>query len=81
MPTETKRVSDPLELELQMVVSGHVPGCWEPNFHPLQEQPVLFPTELPPQSLFSVFVCFYILRIFNSSLSKGVLSVKLMKGQ
>ena len=33
-----KRASDPLELELTVVVSHY--GCWESNPDPLQEQPV-----------------------------------------
>lgn len=32
-----QKVSDTLELELQMVVS-HAWGCWQPNVGPLQEQ-------------------------------------------
>ena len=35
------RVSNPLELELQIVVSHHVGGCWKLNFGSLKEQYVL----------------------------------------
>jgi hypothetical protein len=48
-----ERVLDPLELELQMVVSQH--GCGELNLGPLEEQPgLLFPESSlqPPSSNF-----------------------------
>ena len=39
-------MSDPLELELQTVVSQSIPsGCWELNSGPLEEQPMLLTTE------------------------------------
>jgi hypothetical protein len=37
--------SDPLDLELQMVVSCHVGGCWKPDPSSLEEQPVLLTVE------------------------------------
>lgn len=37
-----KRESDPLELEMRIVVNHHVGGCWELNSDPLQQQQVLF---------------------------------------
>lgn len=36
------RVSGPLELELQLVVSHHAGGCWESNLYPQEEKPVFF---------------------------------------
>jgi hypothetical protein len=39
-----KRASDPLDLELQAVVSSQT-GCWELMFSPLQEQQVLLTAE------------------------------------
>ena len=47
------RVSGPLELELQTVVSCHC-GSWELNLSPLEEQPVLLVTEksLQPHAAF-----------------------------
>jgi hypothetical protein len=50
-----KRASDPLKLELQIIVSGR---CWETNLGPLEEQQVFLTTELflqPPSVIFNMF--------------------------
>ena len=51
------KVSDPLELELQTVVSCHV-GYWELNPYPLEEQSMQLTTE--PSSLQSSATRFYL---------------------
>lgn len=45
VPTEARRDLDTLELELQADTCKLLYGFWEPNPHPLQEQPVLLSTE------------------------------------
>jgi hypothetical protein len=41
----SERVTDPLELELVMVVSHQPCGCWELNADPLQKQKVILTKE------------------------------------
>ena len=48
-PRGQKTVSNPLELELQMIVSHY--GCWELIQGPLEEQTVLLSTESYSQAL------------------------------
>jgi hypothetical protein len=45
------RMSDPLELELQMIVSYLPRGCWESILSPLEEQPAFLTTEPSLQPL------------------------------
>jgi hypothetical protein len=45
---DQKRVSEPLELELQTILSHDIAdSCWESNPDPLQGQPVLLTAEFP----------------------------------
>lgn len=43
---EQKRISDPLELELQVIIGSSVCVCWEPNLGSLKEQRFLLITDL-----------------------------------
>lgn len=58
---DQKRVTDPLELKLQMTVS-HMRWILEPNSDVLEVKFTLLTPELlfqPPQSGFCVFVCWF----------------------
>ena len=64
----SRRASDPLELESQMVVSYHV-GAENQNPHPLEEQPVILTAE-PPLQPRDYLLC-NLSRVTNSNLVTG----------
>ena len=51
------QASDPLQMELQLVVSWEC-GCWELNSGSLEEQTVLLTTEPSLQPLCPLFICY-----------------------